>query len=224
MAEGLHKQDQRWQEFIEGVVYANAQAPWRNDPAFALIVESPGLRASLGGRIAGALTQTIGLVRALAQVDLLAVARASRPSQGLCLGFGMNILEPYDLLRVFALDRVHAYEWVGEHVVEAAQALEALRAEDAFLPTRIRLHHGTLGNLTAIADASIQVIYTANVFNHEIPMTPETFAGAMGEIVRVLAAGGVALSRGSSGALEERLARHGRMLLQMPLVSVFRKE
>jgi len=205
-------------------VYPDAQAPWCDDPAFALIVELPGLRANIGGRVARALTQTIGLVRALAQVDLLEVTRANTPSQGLCLGFGTNTLEPYDLLRVFALDLVHAYEWVGEHVIEAAQALQTLRAEDPLLPTRIRLHHGTISNLSATADSSIQVVYVANVFNHEIPMTPKTFSGAVGEIMRVLAEGGVVLSRGSSGALEERLARHGRMLLQTPLVSVFQKE
>src|SRR6266540_2912489 len=135
-----------WKEFVEGQIHADAQAPWRNDPAFALLLEFPGLRESVGGRIAVALTQAIGLVRALAQVDLLEVVQASAPAQGLCLGFGMNALEPYDLLRVFELDVVHAYEWVGEHVIEAAQALAALRAEDPLLPTRIRLHHGTISD------------------------------------------------------------------------------
>jgi hypothetical protein len=224
MAEGLNKQNQGWKEFVEGTVYADAQVPWRGDPAFALIVEFPGLRASVGGRIAEALIQTIGLVQALAQVDLLEVVQASKPAQGLCLGFGTNTLEPYDLLRVFALDRVHAYEWVGEHVIEAAQALGALRAQDPLLPTRIRLHHGTISNLSAIADSSIRVIYTANVFNYEIPMALETFAGAIGEIMRVLAKGGLVLSRGSSGVLEERLAQYGRMLMHTPLVSVLQKE
>ena len=221
MAEDSPYQDQGWQEFVEGEIHADAQAPWRDDPAFALLLEFPGLRESVGGRIAAALTQAIGLVRALTRVDLLKVARANAPAQGLCLGFGMNALEPYDLLRVFQLDVVHAYEWVGEQVVEAAQALQALRAEDPLLPTRIRLHHGTISDLRALADGSIRVVYVANVFNPEIPMAPETFGRALEEIVRVLGAGGVVLSRGSSGALEAELAQHGRLLLQTPLVSVF---
>ena len=133
----------------------------------------------------------------------------------------MNALEPYDLLQVFQLDLVHAYEWVGEHVIEAAQALAALRTENPLLPTRIRLHHGTMSELSALADGSIRVVYVANVFNPEIPMAPETFGRALEEIVRVLGAGGVVLSRGSSGALEAELAQHGRLLLQTPLVSVF---
>jgi hypothetical protein len=135
----------------------------------------------------------------------------------------MNGLEPYDLLRAFALERVYAYEWIGEHLIEAAQMLQALRAEDALLPTRIRLHHGTIGDLGAIADGAIRVAYVANVFNPEIPMTTETFARALREIVRVLAVGGIVLSRGSSGTLETELARYGRMLLQTPLISVFEK-
>jgi len=224
MAEDSPPQDQGWKEFVEGEIHADAQAPWRDDPAFALLLEFPGLRESVGGRIAAALTQAIGLVRALTRVDLLKVARASAPAQGLCLGFGMNVLEPYDLLRVLQLDVVHAYEWVGEQVVEAAQALQALRAEDPLLPTRIRLHHGTISDLRALADGSIRVVYVANVFNPEIPMAPETFGRALEEIVRVLGAGGVVLSRGSSGALEAELAQHGRLLLQTPLVSVFQRQ
>ena len=217
-------QDQGWKEFVEGQIHADAQAPWRDDPAFALLLEFPGLRESVGGRIAAALTQAIGLVQVLARIDLLEVARAGAPAQGLCLGFGMNVLEPYDLLRVLQLDVVHAYEWVGEQVVEAAQALQALRAEDPLLPTRIRLHHGTISDLRALADGSIRVVYVANVFNPEIPMAPETFGRALEEIVRVLGAGGVVLSRGSSGALEAELTRHGRLLLQTPLVSVFQRQ
>ncbi|MBI3325859.1 MAG: class I SAM-dependent methyltransferase [Nitrospinae bacterium] len=213
-----------WREFIEGEVHADTEAPWRDDLAFALLLKIPGLRESVGGRITGALKQAVGLVQALAQVDLLEVVGASRPAQGLCLGFGMNVLEPYDLLRVFALDRVQAYEWIGEHVIEAAQTLQALRAEDPLLPTRIRLHHGTICDLSALVEGSIHVVYVANVFNPEIPMTPETFAGALREIVRVLAEGGLVLSRGSAGVLEAELGRHGRMLLQTPLVSVFQKE
>jgi hypothetical protein len=68
------------------------------------------------------------------------------------------------------------------------------------------------------------VISVANVFNPEIPMVPQTFAGATSEILRVLASKGVLVSRGSSGALEAALSLHGRMLLQTPLVSVFQKE
>jgi hypothetical protein len=67
------------------------------------------------------------------------------------------------------------------------------------------------------------VVYAANVFNPEIPMTAETFAKAVKEIVRVSGGGGVVLSRGSTGALEAELSRHGRMLLQTPLISVFEK-
>ncbi len=54
-------------------------------------------------------------------------------------------------------------------------------------------------------------------------MTPSTFEGAMREMLRVLAAGRVVLSRGSAGVLETRLASYGHMLLQTPLVSVFQK-
>ena len=54
-------------------------------------------------------------------------------------------------------------------------------------------------------------------------MTAETFDGTIKEILRVLAVDGVVLSRGSAGRFEERLARHGRMLLPHPPVSVFQK-
>lgn len=216
--------DQSWQEFIAGEVLADTQASWRDDPAFAVIAEFPGLRDSVGGRIAAALTQAIGLVQALTQVDLVEVVHDSAPAQGLCLGFGMNALEPYDLQQVFGLDLVHAYEWIGTQVIEAARTLHALRTADPLLPTRLRLHHGTISNLNALGDASIRVVYTANVFNREIPMTTSTFAGAVREIIRVLAKGGVVLSRGSSGVLEEELAQYGRLLLQTPLVSVFQKD
>lgn len=164
------------------------------------------------------------MVRATADVDLLDIARAQRPAQGLCLGFGMNALEPYDLLRVFDLDRVHAYEWIGEQVEEAARTLHELRTDDPLLPGRIRLHHESLSNLRALADASIRIVYTANVFNAEIPMTSETFHGAVRDMLRVLSAGGVVISRGSIGTLEAHLAPHGRMLLQTGLVSVFQKQ
>ena len=223
MAHDSHQQTPAWKQFIEGPVYPDDQTPWRADPAYVPILTYPGLRDSIGGRLAPALSQAIGLVQAIARVDLLEVVQANRPAQGLCLGFGMNILEPYDVLHTFKLDCVHGYEWVGEHVVEAAQALASLPAPDPALPTRVRLHHGTISDLSALADASIQIIYTANVFNREIPMTEETFNRAVQEVMRVLAEGGVVLSRGSSGMLEEQLARHGRMLLQLPLVSVFWK-
>jgi hypothetical protein len=213
-----------WQIFIEGQVYAPADAPWCDDPAFAVITEHAGLRDSLGGDVARALTLALEMVRATADVDLLDIARARRPAQGLCLGFGMNALEPYDLLRVFGLDRVHAYEWIGEQVVEAARMLQELRADDPLLPGRIRLHQESLSNLSALPDASIRIVYTANVFNAEIPMTPETFHGAVREMLRVLSAGGVVISRGSIGSLETHLAPHGRMLLRTGLVSVFQKQ
>jgi hypothetical protein len=213
----------QWQEFIAGEIYADAEAPWRSDPAYALLLQFPGLRESVGGRITDALKQAIGLVRAMTQVDLLEKVHASSPAHGLCLGFGMNVLEPYDLLRAFALDCVHAYEWIGEHVLEAAQALQALRAADPLLPSRVRLHHGTISDLSALANDSIGIVYVANVFNPEIPMTEETFARALKEIVRVLTSGGFLLSRGSSGVLETALSQHGRMLLQTPLVSVFQR-
>jgi hypothetical protein len=215
--------DATWTAFLASPVYPAAHVPWRDDPAFAVLAAHPGLRDSIGGRAAPALTLAIDLVRATTRVDLRAVARAQRPAQGLCLGFGANALEPYDLLRVFDLDQVHAYEWIGEHVIEAAQMLQTLRAEDPSLPVRLRLHHGTLSDLSALADASIQVIYAANVFNWEIPMLPETFAGALQEILRVLAGGGVLLSRGSAGTLEACLTPYGRLLLPSPLVTVFQK-
>lgn len=213
-----------WREFIEGEIYEDTKAPWYDDAGFTLIRELPGLRDSVGGRVASALTQAIGLVQALAQVDLSAQVRASTPAQGLCLGFGMNALEPYDLLQVFKLDCVHAYEWIGEQVIEAAQTLHALRTENPLLPAQIRLHHGTISNLSALTDASIRIVYTANVFNREVPMTPQTLTDAFGEILRVLARGGIVVSRGSSGVLEEKLAQSGRLLLQTPLVSVLQKE
>jgi len=223
MSEDTRCQGHGWGDFIEGEIYADAQAPWRDDPAFPLLLELPGLRESVGGRIAAALTQAAGLVQAFARIDLLEVIHASRPVRGLCLGFGMNVLEPYDLLKVFTLDQVHAYEWIGEHVAEAAQTLQALRSEDPLLPSRIRLYHGTISDLGAVADGAIRVVYTANVFHPEVPMSPQTFAAAVGEMVRVLGTGGVVLSRGSAGVLEAELTRSSRMLLQTPLVSVFQK-
>jgi hypothetical protein len=212
-----------WRAFIEGVVYADTAAPWRHDPSFALLREFPGLQDSVGGRIPAALTQTMALVQALTQVDMRRVLGARSPARGLCLGFGMNVLEPYDLLQSCGLDVVHAYEWIGARVIEAAQTLAALHTAEPLLSTRIRLHHGTISHLSGLADASIHFVYAASVFNHEIPMTAPTFTRAIAEIVRVLASGGFLLSRGSAGLLEERLAPHGRLLLHTPSVSVLQK-
>src|SRR5262245_4212215 len=215
---------QRWQTFIDGPLYDDVDAPWCDDSAFATLREFPGLRDCIGGRIADALTQAIGLVRAMTQVDLLSIVQAHPRPQGLCLGFGMNALEPYDLLQVFSLARVHGYEWIGEHVVEAAQTLAALFKGDSSLPERIRLHHGTISDLSALSDHSIHVVYVGNVFTHEIPMTQETFTQTITEIVRVLDDSGVLLSRGSSGALEAALHRAGKLLLHDPLISVFQRQ
>jgi hypothetical protein len=215
---------QLWHALIDGPLYSNKDAPWRHDPAFAAVCEFPGLRDCIGGRIAEALTQALGLVRAVAQIDLLSVVHSNVQPQGLCLGFGMNALEPYDLLQVFSLAQVHAYEWVGEHVVEAAQTLLAFAKKDDSLLTRVRLHHGTMSDLHALPDCSIQVVYVGNVFTHEVPMTPETFTRAVEEILRVLDDGGVLLSRGSSGALEAALRPAGKLLLHTPLVSVFQRQ
>jgi hypothetical protein len=220
MTEAQHPE---WQAFIAGPVYSVAQAPWHDDPAFAIIAAHPGLRDSIGGHVAAALQLTLHMARVLAQVELLTVVQTQRPAYGLCLGFGMHALEPYDLLHVFNLDQVHAYEWVAEHIVEAAYTLQALRRHEPDLPTRLRLHHSTLANLQALADGSIRIVYAANIFNNEIPMTAETFGSAVQEILRVLADGGIVLSRGSSGRLENALAPHGCLLLQTPVVAVFQK-
>lgn len=213
-----------WQAFIAGVVYADAEVPWGNDPAYVMLQEFPGLRESVNGRSAAAITQTLGLVQALTHVDVLQSVHANRPARGVCLGFGMNALEPYDLLQACALDIVHAYEWIGAEVVEAAQMLDALRAIDPLLPTRIRLHHGTLSQLETLTDASVHVVYAASVFNDEIPMSAATFHGALREIVRVLAPGGFVVSRGSSGLLEAHLAPYGHLLLETPQVVVFQTD
>jgi hypothetical protein len=212
-----------WQGFIEGCVYADAEVPWRDDPAYTLLSEFPGLQASISGRIPEALSQLMALVRALTQVDMRRVIQTHRPAHGLCVGFGMNVLEPYDLLLSCGLDVVHAYEWIGAQVLEAAQTLAALPTRAPALATRIRLHHGTMSHLGALADTSIQLVYAASVFNNEIPMTAHTLNRAIAEILRVLASGGFAVSRGSAGTLEERLAPYGRMLLHTPSVSVFQK-
>ncbi len=210
--------------FLAGPVYPEDKTPWRDDPAFALLSQYPGLRDSVGGRVADALTQAIGLVQAMARVDLRAIACQSRPATGLCLGFGMNLLEPYDLLRTFALDCVHAYEWMSDQVLDAARTYVALQSQDpVLLPTQLRVHHGTISDLSALADHSVGIVYVANVFNREIPMTPVTFDCALREILRVLTSGGVVLSRGSADALETELAPHGRFLLHIPLISVFQK-
>lgn len=223
MAERAKTQDRGWREFIAGDLYPDTAAPWATDPAFAFVLQFPGLRDSVGGRVADALAQTIGVVQAVAGVELRTVVQANRPAWGLCLGFGMNVLEPYDLLQTFDLDQVHAYEWVSEQVIEAAQALQALRTTEPLLPTRIRLRHGTMGDLGALADGSIRVAYVANVFNAEIPMSAGTFAAATQEILRVLAKEGILISRGSSGMLEAALRRVVRPLLETGLVSVLQK-
>jgi len=213
-----------WQAFIEGVVYADAEAPWGNDPAYAMLQEFSGLRESVNGRSAAALMQTLGLVQALTHIDVLQIVHANRPVCGVCLGFGMNALEPYDLLHACALDIVHAYEWIGVEVMEAAQMLDALRALDPLLPTRIRLHHGTLSRLETLTHASVHIVYAASVFNDEIPMSAATFHGALREIVRVLAPGGFVVIRGSSGLLEAHLAPYGHMLLETPQVVVLQRD
>ena len=211
-------------EFIEGPIYTETEAPWRDDPAFALLCQYPGLRDSVGGNVADALTQAIGLVQAMARTDLRTVVHHRKPANGLCLGFGMNLLEPYELLRTFALDCVHAYEWMREQVLDAARACAALqRQEPSLLPAHIRLHHGTISDLSALVDRSIRVVYTANVFNREIPMSTETFSCALGEMLRVLDSDGIVLSRGSADVLETELAQHGQLLLHTPLISVFQK-
>ncbi len=212
-----------WADFIEGGVSPDNAVPWRHDPAYAAILEHPGLRDSIGRHVAAALRQASGLVQAMAQVNVLDGVRSHHPTIGLSLGFGSNAQEPYDLLTTFALDRVHAYEWVGEHVIEAAKAWEMLRADDPRLTTRLRLHHGTVSDLRALNTASIHLIYTANLFNREIPMTQETFERSVQEIVRVLAPSGCLISRGSAGVLEQSLAPYLHVLLGNPLVSVLQK-
>lgn len=214
-------EDQAWRAFIEGQVYPDDQAPWRDDPAYAMILEYPGLRDSIGGHVAPALQQAIGLVKALARVDVLERLRTNRPAHGLCLGFGTNALEPYDVLTVFELDRVHGYEWIGAQVVEAAQFLRMKTTEDARLADKIRLHHATVSDLSVLSGRSMRVIYTANMFNREIPMSADTFERAVHELLRVLAPGGFVFSRGSAGMLERRLGQSCRTLLDNPLVSVF---
>jgi hypothetical protein len=213
-----------WRAFIEGPLYADEAAPWRDDPAFALLCQYPGLRDSIGGRIAEALQQAVGLVQALTQVDLFSLVHTHPQPQGLCLGFGMNALEPYDLLQVFALARVHGYEWVGEQVIEAAQTLLALTRGTPTASAQIRLHHGTLSDLHALPNRSIQVVYVGNVFTAEVPMAATTFTRAVGEMLRVLAVDGLILSRGSAGELESALTSEGTFLLRNPLVSVFQRK
>ena len=212
-----------WRDFIEEGVYADQTVPWRADPAYRVILEHPGLRDSIGGSTASALQQAVGLVRAVRGVDLFAIAAAGQPEVGLSLGFGSNVSEPYDLLKTCRLARVHAYDWVGAHVVEAAQAFDTLRRTEPELANRLRLHHGTVGDLSVLEDASVHVIYTANVFNREIPMSDETFDRARDEIVRVLAPHGWLVSRGSAGRLEAGLKRRLLVLFDNPLVSVLQQ-
>ena len=171
--------------------------------------------------MAPALQQAIGLVKAMTQVDVLDRLRVNRPAHGLCLGFGANALEPYDVLTVFELDRVHGYEWIGAQVIEAARFLHM--REDARLADKIRLHHATVSDLSALAAGSIRVVYTANMFNREIPMHADTFERALHELLRVLVPGGFVFSRGSAGVLEQRLGQSCRTLLDTSLVSVFER-
>ncbi len=213
-----------WSDFIEGSVYPDNAAPWRHDPAYATILEHSGLRDSIGSQVASALRQAIGLVQAMAQVNVLDVVCSHRPAIGLSLGFGSNAQEPYELLKTCELDCVHAYEWIGEHIIEAARAFETLRVNEPRLMARIRLHHGTVSDLSALDTSSIHLIYTANMFNCEIPMSEDTFGRSLQEIVRVLAPRGCLISRGSAGVLEQSLARSIRVLLENPLVSVLQKE
>ena len=210
-------------DFIEGPVYPDNEVPWRHDPAYAAILEHPGLRDCIGGHVAPALQQAIGLVQAMAQMNFLDVVRSHRPAVGLSLGFGSNAQEPYDLLKTCELDCVHAYEWIGEHIIEAAKAFETLRANEPQLTMRLRLHHGTVCDLSALNSSSIHLIYTANMFTREIPMTEDTFERSIQEIVRVLAPRGCLISRGSAGILEQHLAHSLQVLLENPLVSVLQK-
>lgn len=212
-----------WRDFIEEGVYADQAVPWRADPAYSAILAHPGLRDGIGGSVAPALQQAVGLVRAMRGVDLFAITSVRQPAVGLSLGFGSNVSEPYDILKTCGLDRVHAYDWVGAHVVEAAQAFDTLRQTEPELADRLRLHHGTVGDLSALEDASVHVIYTANVFNREIPMSNETFDRALDEIVRVLAPDGWLVSRGSAGRLEAGLQRRLLVLFDNPLVSVLQQ-
>ena len=71
-----------WQAFIEGVVYAEAEVPWGHDSAYVMLQEFPGLRESVTGRSAAAITQTLGLVQALTHVDVLQSVHANRPPVG----------------------------------------------------------------------------------------------------------------------------------------------
>lgn len=230
-----------WRNFLGGPVYEVNAVPWLDDPAYAMILEQPGLRDQIGGNVAAALNQAIGLVGVVSGVDVGAVIEAERArkartraagssavrlqgrdgwnAQGLCLGFGNNFKEVYDVLKVFGLDGVHAYEWVGEHVLAAARGFA--REDNATeLSRRILLHHGTISALGAISGASVLVVYTGNVFHPEIPMVPETFDGATSEILRVLAPQGFVISRGSAGQLELALSQKLKLLLDNPLVSV----
>ena len=217
------QQQAGWHAFIEGCVYSGEDAPWRDDPAFALITDFPGLRDSVGGDTRAALVQAVGLVQAMAGQDMVESIGQQRPANGLSLGFGTNALEPVELLRIFELDRVHGVEWIGEQVIQAAQFADRLRAQSALQPDQLRLHHGSMCDLSALPDNSIRVIYAANVFNYEIPMSQDTFDEVVKEITRVLALGGIMISRGSAGLVEDQLARSCRILLRNPLVSVLQK-
>ena len=212
-----------WRNFVDGPLYLASPPPWFDDPAYSLILAEPGLRDSLGGPVSPALRMACELVRALTEYDVVAHLRNQQHAQGLCLGFGSNLLEPYDLLRALPLGCVHACEWIGEHLVEAATMLQSLSADDPSLVRRIRLHQATIAALSFLNDATIQVIYTANMFTWEVPMQQKTFDLAIEEMMRVMTPGGVIFSKGSAGELERRLTPHGRMLLPHQPITVFQK-
>lgn len=213
-----------WHAFIDGPLYLSSRPPWQDDPAYAVVLQQPGLRDSIGGALTPALNMACELVQALTQYNIVTQLRSRRPAQGLCLGIGMNVMEPYDLLHALQLDCVHGCEWIGEHIVEAAEMLQGLRHQESDLPLRIRLHHASIRDLCFLPDAAIQVIYTANMFTWEVPMWQETFDLAIQEMRRVLAPGGFVFSKGSAGELEKQLAPYGRMLLPYPPVTVFQKQ
>lgn len=215
--------NQPWRVFLEGTLYVSA-TPWQDDPAFGIISNQPGLRDSIGGPVAPALTMACNLVQAIRHFDIEAYVEANRPAQGLCLGIGMNTLEPYDLLHALELDRVHACDWIGEHLVESAKTLQSLHDSEPALTEQIRLHQASISDLSFLPNASIHIVYTANVFTWEVPMMQATFDLGIQEILRVLADDGIVFSKGSAGELEKRLSSHGTMLLPHPPVTVFQKK
>jgi hypothetical protein len=128
------------------------------------------------------------------------------------------------LLHALELDGVHAFEWIVEHLVESAKMLQGLRQSEPTLAEQIRLHQASISDLSFLSNASIHIIYTANVFTWEVPMMQATFDLGMQEILRVLTDDGIVFSKGSAGELEKRLSSHGTMLLPHPPVTVFQKK